>query len=223
MRVPTLLLRHAAALAADLADLVAPRRCAACGEPSPRVAPLCELCRDALLPAEGLPPDVWSPFAHGGPLARAIYHAKYDDDPALAESLGRLLAGHVAAWRGRYDRVVPVPLHPDRLRARGYNQACALARPVAKALGAVCDPDAVARVRAASSQTTAGRAQRADNVRDAFVVVRGAALVGQRVLVVDDVCTTGATLGEVLRVVRAAGARDAQGLTLAHATRWNAP
>lgn len=210
-------------LVADLADLVAPHRCAACAEPSPRRLPLCDVCRAGLVPAEGLPNEVWAPYAHGGPLARAIYHAKYDDAPALARTLGDLLARSVADWAGSIDRVVPVPLHPARLRHRGYNQAYALALPVARVLGVRCDPDAVARVTAASSQTTAGRSLRAANVRGAFVVTRPERLQGMRVLVVDDVCTTGATLGEVLAVVRAAGAAEARGLALAHAPRWNAP
>jgi len=205
----------------DLADLVAPHRCAACRETSPRDPPLCDVCRAGLLPAEGLPPGVWAPYAHGGPLARAIYHAKYDNDPALARALGALLASQLEPDFGVFDRVVPVPLHPARLRMRGYNQAYALALPVARSLGARCDADSVVRVRAAASQTTAGRSLRADNVRGAFAVVRGAALHGQRVLVVDDVCTTGATLGEVMAAIGAAGATEVRGLALAHAPRWN--
>ncbi len=210
-------------LVGDLADLVAPHRCAACAEPSPRLPPLCDVCREGLVPAEGLPAAVWAPYAHGGPLARAIYHAKYDDAPALARALGGLLARSVVDQAGTVDRVVPVPLHASRLRHRGYNQAYALALPVARALGVPCDPDAVARVTAATSQTTAGRSLRAANVRGAFAVTRPERLQGMRVLVVDDVCTTGATLGEVLAVVRAAGAAEARGLALAHAPRWNAP
>ena len=130
------LLHHARALALDLLDLVAPPRCVACGDPYPARLPLCAGCDEHLLPAEDAPPGVRVPFAHGGPLARAIYRAKYDGDPSVAVALGHLLAAHAELPAARYAWVVPVPLHGARLRARGYNQAHELGRCLARRLGA---------------------------------------------------------------------------------------
>ena len=106
----------------DLFDLVAPRRCAACDDPHPSAPPLCALCRDALLPAEDAPDGVFATYLHGGPIASAIHLAKYGDDPRVARALGALLSGE-GGWRPPGDAlIVPIPLHPKRLRARGFNQ-----------------------------------------------------------------------------------------------------
>ena len=108
------------------------------------------------------------------------------------------------------DAVVPVPLHRRRRRARGFNQAEDLARhldrPVLLAL---------ARVRATVSQTDLPAARRHANVRNAFAVRRRSDVRGLRVVIVDDVCTTGATLESCARALRDAGAREVSALTAA--------
>jgi ComF family protein len=106
--------------------------------------------------------------------------------------------------------VIPVPLHPRRRRARGFNQAADLARHLGLPV-----VDALHRTRATRSQTDLPAAKRHANVRGAFVFRRGVNVGGLRVVLVDDVATTGATLESCARVLRAAGAVDVSALTAA--------
>jgi ComF family protein len=108
------------------------------------------------------------------------------------------------------DVAVPVPLHRSRQRSRGFNQAADLARHVGLPVMA-----ALRRVRATPSQTDLPAARRHANVRDAFAMVRGQNVRGLRIVVVDDVCTTGATLEACARVLRDAGAAGVSALTAA--------
>jgi ComF family protein len=171
--------------------------CRVCALPQP-TATICTGCRHA-------PP----PFATT--LAAALYRAPLDDwlprfkfhgDLAAGRLLAQLLADAVAA-APRPDAVVPVPLHRARLRERGYDQALELARPVAAALALPLRADALVRTRATSAQTELGARARRRNLRGAFAL-RGAPLP-PHVALVDDVMTTGATLAEAARVLRAGG------------------
>ncbi len=204
-------------LLGDLADLVAPHRCVACHTVDPRPPPLCARCLDALEPADAPPPGVTAPYAWGGPLATAIARAKYSADPAPAASLGALLVPAATALGASFDRVVPVPLHPARLAQRGYNQSAELCRAVARAMDRRVDHAVLARVRDTPSQRTLGRAAREANVRGAFVVRASRGVAGARVLLVDDVVTTGATLAAARAALLEAGARSVHALTLARA------
>lgn len=202
----------------DLFDLIAPRTCVACGDAHPTFprtprGVLCSLCALALEPADDPPPGIVVPFAMGGPLAHAIHRAKYGESPLVARRLGGLLVAGLGASLPSVDVVVPAPLHRGRLAARGFNQAVELARALRMPLA----PSAIRRVRDTPSQVGLGRAQREANVRSAFAPSRARVLDGLRVLVVDDVVTTGATLTEVANAVRAAGAREVRLVALARA------
>lgn len=201
---------------ADLADLVAPRVCLACGDPLVTVEALCPRCREHLMPAVDAPADVHVLYDHGGPLARAIHRAKYGDDPAVAASLGALLA---EAWRAPEGfvatRVVPVPLHPARLHQRGFNQSAELSRALSQRLGAPLAWTAVERVRDTPSQTRLDRGARRENVRAVFRA--DPSLRGHGVVLVDDVVTTGATLDALRAAVLDAGAAAVCATALARA------
>lgn len=201
-------------LLADLLDLIAPPRCAACDAPHPRDAPLCDPCREALLPAEESPEGVRAAFLHGGPIASAIHRAKYGADPHVARRLGALL---LPALPARAELVVPIPLHRKRLIARGFNQAALLAAPVANALGARLSLHALVRTRDTPSQTTLDRAHRAENLAGAFAAPRAEVVRGRTIVVVDDVSTTGATMGAAFAALRGAGAAEVRGVVLAAA------
>ena len=137
----------------------------------------------------------------------------------LDQSLGRALAEYLDVapppLADGYDVVVPVPLHRARLRWRGFNQAALLGAALARRNGGRLDVATLARVRPTPPQTARGHAARARNVRNAFKVRRPLRVAGRRVLLVDDVMTTGATANECARVLRAAGARRIDVLTLA--------
>jgi ComF family protein len=121
------------------------------------------------------------------------------------------------------DWVVPVPLHRKRLRERGFNQSCLLTRTWAAPLkaypatgsGLPVTPDLLARTRPTASQTGLGRTARAANLKNAFRVRPGRVVANLRLLVVDDVFTTGATANECARVLMKAGAKRVDVLTLA--------
>jgi ComF family protein len=114
------------------------------------------------------------------------------------------------------DVIVPVPLHADRLRERGYNQAALLAREMGGRLGIAVDEKALLRRRPTAPQAKLDAKQRKDNVRDAFHCSSDA-LADKRVLLIDDVCTTGATLDACAIALYESGARSVQALTLARA------
>lgn len=151
-------------------------------------------------------------------------------DPPLRDLIGllkyqgvRSLAGWLGAWLAlvpkRYpevaaaDLVLPVPLHPRRQRARGYNQAELLARELGRSLGLPVKTRLFLRTEDTPSQTGLTRAQRVENVRGAFRTHDK--LDRKRILLVDDVCTTGATVDACARALKRAGAQSVEVVTLA--------
>jgi ComF family protein len=197
------------ALAVDLfASVVGPPRCAACDARVPRLAVFCAACASTVERAPEGHSRPLSPFVYGGAIARAIARLKYERRPDLARPLGDLLWGavepHAGALRGAL--VVPVPLHPTRLAERGFNQSALLARPVARRLAARFLPLALARVRDTPRQTSLDRDGRFVNVVGAFRVRRPERIDGRPVLLIDDVCTSGATTDASARALSSAGA-----------------
>jgi len=128
-----------------------------------------------------------------GVLREAVHQLKYDGRTVLAGPLGGLMAAYWMQHPMPVDVVVPVPLHTARLRERGYNQAALLARELARRVGLAVDGQTLIRQRATAPQVELNARQRRENVREAFHCV-GDGLAGKQVLLVDDVCTTGATL-----------------------------
>lgn len=195
-----------------------PPLCRRCGDPLPswRVisveAGVCPRCRrrpSALTESRAI-------GAYDGSL-RAIVHAfKYGGCRSLARGLGARLRESAAGLLGNADIVVPVPLHRSRRRGRGFNQARELARHLGLPL-----VDALRRTRATPSQTDLPAAARHGNVRDAFALARrqlpwlALNVEGLRIVLVDDVSTTGATIEACARVLRAAGAADVSAVTAA--------
>ncbi len=199
-----------------LGELVAPTRCAACDESvSPR-ALFCVGCASSAVDEEARAGGTRAPFAYGGAIATAITRFKYQDRADLGARLARAMLPSAAMLS--VDVVVPVPLHPARLAERGYNQAALLARPIAKALGLPFEPRALARIRETTRQATLDRTHRLVNVVSAFEV-RGArgmrAVRGRRVLLVDDVSTTGATVTACAAALNEAGVSAVLPLVLA--------
>jgi len=185
--------------------------CARCALPLPAPAALCGQCQRRPPPWQA----AWAPFRYGWPLDRLESRFKFGADLAA----GRVLA---TLWQ-REPRppslppaLLVVPLHRQRLRQRGYNQALELARPLARALGVPLHVDALRRVRPTGAQTERDAADRRRNVRGAFAVREGTALPAH-VALLDDVMTTGATLAEAARVLRRAGVRRVEVWALARA------
>jgi ComF family protein len=191
------------AIADLLLSFFAPPCCASCDEVvRPRVA-FCRACARTVERRRGA-----APFAFGGAVAVAIRRLKYARRGDVAVALGGLLAEATRArfGRGAFDAVVPVPLHARRLAARGFNPAALLARPVARAIDAPLHTGLLFRVRDTPPQAGLGRAERLQNMQNAFIARTGSRAPA-RVLLVDDVVTTGATLTAAAGALASAGVR----------------
>jgi ComF family protein len=200
--------------------MLVPPLCRACGDPLPswRVISVaterCPRCRRR-------PPVVDAGCAAGeyeGALREIIHAFKYEGRRSLARPLGTMMRTAGAELLRDGDCVVPVPLHPWRRVRRGFNQAADLARQLDRPL-----VHALFRWRATPAQTGLTAAARRQNVRGAFAITplrsgeAYAAIEDRIVVLVDDVRTTGATLSECARVLKAAGAREVRALTVARA------
>jgi ComF family protein len=193
-------------------------RCLLCGQPESRagaVAPACTGCL-ADLPwlgdqgawglSPGCPGDVRSALTYEYPVDRLIAAAKFGRQVPVARGLGQLLALRMPALPEPPDAVVPVPLHWRREASRGFNQAEEIARAVCDARGWPLRTDLCRRIRATPEQSGLGAAPRRDNLRGAFALLNARdAGRCRRVLLIDDVLTTGATVAALTEVLQAAG------------------
>ena len=152
--------------------------------------------------------------AYEGPLERAVHRFKYDRRRSLAGPLAAVLADLVRPECEKAELVVPVPLHPRRLRQRGFNQAALLANELRRRTGLGRPEGELLRVRDTPPQVGLDQLRRLANVRLAFAW-RGKNLSGEPVIVLDDVTTTGATLDACASALRGAGSGAVIGLTLA--------
>jgi len=228
---------HRAAMGA--LDLIFPARCACCDAPGE--APFCAICADTLLPLPagcpvcGAPFDdvllpllrprrcghcrerppkfafATAPYLHGGALAEAIHRLKYERREDLGPSLAVLFDGCPVP---KSDVLAPIPLHPERLRWRGYDQARLIADGAARRFRLPVAP-LLRRIRPTGQQVGRDRAARERNVRGAFAAARD--VLGLRVCLVDDVLTTGATASAAAEALLDAGAARVEVRTLARA------
>jgi ComF family protein len=217
-------------------DLALPAACAGCGREGP---PLCETCRPSLdaridVPAGvpiGLPSETPSPLLQlewcapfSGTVRRALHQLKYSGERRLARPLGQAVARRWTVAGAGGDLLVPVPVHADRARRRGYDQAVLIAMVAAEELHLPAAP-ILRRARATAAQFDLDRTSRASNVDGAFELVArpaddrsgsvGEPLAGRWVVLVDDVVTTGATLSACARPLLAAGAMGVSAVTVA--------
>jgi ComF family protein len=197
----------------------APPVCPGCG--NPQVAShLCTHCRYNPLPFHGL-----RAFGDYTEPLRSIIHAfKYKGNTLLGEPLGTLLAQTYYRHHMTAELIIPVPMHAERLQQRGYNQAQLLAVSCARHLQIPVTTALLARTRTTATQVTLNAQQRRSNLRGAFYYpskITTQVILNRKILVVDDVCTTGATIEACATTLLAAGAREVWGLVLAHPSVTN--
>jgi len=226
----------------DFLGLIYPSVCLACAELMARGEQhLCTACR-AELPYTDfhlLPPEenplgrrFWGklPVQHAlsyvrflrhGRIQHLMHQLKYKGQREVGTVLGRLYGAELlaAGLNAEFDLLVPVPLHPHKLSKRGYNQAAVFAEGLASGLQLPWNATALHRTRRTSTQTRKNRAERWENVATVFELGPAASVAGQRVLLVDDVLTTGATLEACGAVVLAGGAASISIATIACADR----
>ena len=177
--------------------------------------------------ADCLGGDHWFGRVHALGVYQGILHdlivqMKYRKEEHLAFRLGQEMGKKLKhQLAGRYDLVIPVPLHSRRLRERGYNQAAWLARALAKELDCSMDPFILKKITATPPQADLNRTERLQNVRNSFQVsvdrVKGNLPKGSKVLLVDDVCTTGATLESCAKMLKKVGAKEVDACVVARA------
>ena len=218
-------------------DLLLPLKCLGCGKEGDLICPscrqslprirlplcqrcgatagegnLCRLCINHPLTIDG----IRSVFLFQGTVRQAILQLKYKHLKALAAPLSQLLAEYLGSHplKGEVLVLVPVPLHPKRLRERGYNQASLLAQELGKLTGLPVAEDMLIRVQDSVPQArTKSAVERRHNVQGVFTCPKS--LKGKQILLVDDVCTTGATLDACAIALKAAGVGSVWGLTVA--------
>ena len=150
--------------------------------------------------------------------SRALVHAlKYQKADYVCEAMGKLLLSQFSRYPelAGINQIIPVPLHPKKQRARGYNQSELLARQLARRLGIAVDTVSLVRCRDTISQTKLGRKGRLENMVGAFYCARPENVKGKIILLIDDVATTGATLEGCAVALRQAGAKRVLAYTFA--------
>lgn len=188
---------------------LSPPYCLRCGMPAGGGS-VCSQCTK-LVAIDG----IRSPFLYRGLAREAIIQLKYKRIKALAEPLGQLLASYLSSSPLPIDTLAPVPLHPKRVRERGYNQSSLIAKELGRLTDLAVIEGSLVRLRNTAPQVRiTGTEQRQLNVRGAFRC-EDRSFQSRRVLVVDDVCTTGATLDACALALKEAGAASVWGLTLA--------
>jgi len=216
-------------------SLIFPEKCAYCGKLTDQPNRPCEQCRKTLPRADEAKifcrvcgrekplctcHEIYFDgcvgcFAYEGAVRRAMHNFKFYKTPALAGAFGAEMANSLrqSGMDTRFDMVCCVPLHRSGKRARGYNQSELLAREIAKSLRIPCRPGMLTKLRKTPPQHTLSAKQRATNLLGAFDC--RADLAGCRILLVDDITTTGATLNECAKTLKARGAREVCGCVLA--------
>jgi ComF family protein len=180
---------------------------------APAPKQLCRLCRDPFYAFD----RARSFGEYDELLHNAILLLKYEEITRLGNWFAERLAEVYAREAGEFhaDVVVPVPLHPDRQRERGYNQAEMIAKPLAKRLGLKQGEYLLMRTKPRPPRLVLSRKEHWDSVRGAYATRKGLRVDNLRVLLVDDVMTTGATLDACSRALKKAGAKAVMGLTVA--------
>ncbi len=221
-------------------DLLFPLRCIECGKEGslicpacrkglpwilPPVCPFCGVDKPLDTPCTSCPAfrpvieGVRAPFRFEATIRSAVHRLKYRNLRAIAAPLAAMMADYLGDNPLPYDIIIPVPLHNKRLRERGYNQSELLAKEIGKSTGVQVEAGCLTRHRHTPAQAmTKSIQERHSNLAGAFICKNESAR-GKRVLLIDDVATSGATLDACAKALKSAGAVSVWGLTLARDIR----
>jgi ComF family protein len=195
---------------------ISPPLCPICGIPFESFSEENHLCEECLRKRPFFD-ALGAPYLYEGRIMDAIHQMKYAGKTYLADSLGPLMASFATNWLDNPEGLLmmPVPLHPKKLRERGFNQSLLLARTMMPVLGTELDFSSLRRVIYTRSQTGLKSEERKRNVRRAFTIDGQKELKEKTVILVDDVATTGNTMNECARVLKKAGVEKVFCLALA--------
>ncbi|WP_420641775.1 ComF family protein [Candidatus Leptofilum sp.] len=185
--------------------------CNRCGRPTSRATDCCAVCQERPLPLNQIRAAVL--FAH--PVSKLIHNLKYNGAFGLSKPLAQLMSDAWAEWRMPIDLVLPIPLHVERERKRGYNQSTLLMHDFCRFVGLPYSEDGLQRTRFTTPQVGLTAVQRLENVQDAFATQVD--VVGKHILLIDDVCTTGATMASAATALLNNGAKSVSGYCVARA------
>ena len=149
------------------------------------------------------------------PVSKLIHNLKYNGAFALAGPLAKMMVDGWAQWQMPVNLVLPIPLHTDRERKRGYNQSMLLTRAFCQGIALSYSETALQRTRFTTPQVGLTAVQRLENVQNAFVADEQ--VRGKHILLIDDVCTTGATMAAAANALFSAGATAVSGYCVARA------
>ena len=221
-------------------DLLFPLRCIECGKegslicPDCRnglswihqpVCPFCGVDKPLDTPCTSCPAfrpvidGMRSPFRFEAVIRSAVHQLKYRNLRAIAIPLAKMMADFLSDNPLPYDIIVPVPLHNKRLRERGYNQSELLAKEIGKLTGVPIDKDSLTRHRHTPAQAMTKSVKERHSNPDGAFTCRNKSVCGKKVLLIDDVATSGATLDACASALKSAGAVSVWGLTLARDIR----
>ncbi len=196
--------------------LITPPLCLKCGRPQRLEVFNAKYCQQCLVTGYYFS-QARAVGLYEGLLREILAELKYRYRPELGQVLGKLLIEWVKLHREYHDPnlIIPVPINTQKLNQRGYNQAELLANPLQKYLGIRLGNDIMVREKLTESQNALSKVERFLNVKGAFRVINTKSVTGARILLIDDILTTGATASEAARVLLRAGALDVKVLTVA--------
>jgi competence protein ComFC len=184
--------------------------CIRCSKPI-RTGTICNNCQSRNWDIDG----IYSVFKYGGAIRHAIIQFKYENIKVLADPLSHFMLEYLKEHHLSFDIIIPVPIHKRRLRERGYNQSLLLAKKLSHMTRLPVVEGSLLRTKNTPHQASSDSVeQRRENIRNAFKCVNHD-ISGKRILLIDDVCTSGATLNSCATSLKSAGAASVWGFTLA--------
>lgn len=187
-----------------------PPICLRCGKPGSN-AYYCNSCWGTQANIDG----IRSVYYFDGLVKQLIYEIKYDNLRALGDMMGEIIFDYLSENNIYYDVIVPVPLHQNKLKKRGYNQSVLIAQSAARKIKKPLVTDILMRIKDSPPQVDSeSLSERLDNVRDAFKC-KDNSLSGVNVLLLDDVCTTGSTIEACARALKETGVKSVWAITVA--------
>lgn len=210
-------------------DIIYPPKCPACKTPVSAQGAWCQACLDKILSVRQINMVEHNLTAldscrvvceYTGALKRLIHDMKFRQQQKYAIYLSWLIQQNIdIKYFPHIDYVIPIPLHAERLKERGYNQAEAIFKDWAKAGDMLWRPELLERTRHTIPQWELKMTERRQNMKNAFVTTRPEMVTNKHIIIVDDIITTGITLDECAKVLKKAGAASVHGLVVASGAR----